>query len=118
MLNSGELRRALPLFWTASHCAHRRAPRHPRWLVHERDDEVVGFAIGQPLKRLLAFQWSDETGIYGSTSTTTAPAGKRALRAAAAPAMSPATSGPLRNCQGAMPSNTNFAKVEVLDSST
>ena len=34
------------------------------WLVLERDDQIVGFAYGQPLKRLVAFQWSAETGIY------------------------------------------------------
>jgi L-amino acid N-acyltransferase YncA len=34
------------------------------WLVLERDDQIIGFACGQPLKRLAAFQWSAETGIY------------------------------------------------------
>ncbi len=34
------------------------------WLVLERDDQIVGFAYGQPLKRLVALQWSAETGIY------------------------------------------------------
>lgn len=34
------------------------------WLVLERGDQVVGFAYGQPLKRLATFQWSAETGIY------------------------------------------------------
>jgi L-amino acid N-acyltransferase YncA len=34
------------------------------WLVLERDDQIIGFAYGQPLKRLAAFQWSAETGIY------------------------------------------------------
>lgn len=34
------------------------------WLVLERDDQVVGFAYGQPLKRLPAFEWTAETGIY------------------------------------------------------
>jgi L-amino acid N-acyltransferase YncA len=34
------------------------------WLVLEREDQIVGFAYGQPLKRLDAFQWSTETGIY------------------------------------------------------
>ncbi len=34
------------------------------WLVFERDDQIVGFAYGQPLKRLSTFQWSTETGIY------------------------------------------------------
>jgi hypothetical protein len=33
------------------------------WLVLEQDDQVVGFAYGQPLKRLVAFQWSAETCI-------------------------------------------------------
>lgn len=33
-------------------------------LVLERDDQIVGFAYGQPLKRLATFQWSAETGIY------------------------------------------------------
>ena len=27
-------------------------------------DQIVGFAYGQPLKRLAAFQWSAETGVY------------------------------------------------------
>ena len=34
------------------------------WLVLEHDDQIVGFAYGQPLKRLATFQWSAETGIY------------------------------------------------------
>jgi L-amino acid N-acyltransferase YncA len=34
------------------------------WLVLERGDQIVGFAYGQPLKRLTSFQWSTETGIY------------------------------------------------------
>jgi phosphinothricin acetyltransferase len=34
------------------------------WLVLERDDRVIGFAYGQPLKRLATFEWSVETGIY------------------------------------------------------
>jgi L-amino acid N-acyltransferase YncA len=34
------------------------------WLVLERDDQIIGFAYGQPLKRLATFQWSAETGIY------------------------------------------------------
>jgi L-amino acid N-acyltransferase YncA len=34
------------------------------WLVLERDDRIIGFAYGQPLKRLATFQWSAETGIY------------------------------------------------------
>jgi len=34
------------------------------WLVLERDDRIIGFAYGQPLKRLVALQWSAETGIY------------------------------------------------------
>src|SRR6201998_2864963 len=34
------------------------------WLVLERDDQVIGFAYGQPLKRLATFEWSAETGIY------------------------------------------------------
>ena len=34
------------------------------WLVLEREDQIVGFAYGQPLKRLASFQWSTETGIY------------------------------------------------------
>jgi L-amino acid N-acyltransferase YncA len=34
------------------------------WLVLELDDQIVGFAYGQPLKRLVAFQWTAETGIY------------------------------------------------------
>jgi L-amino acid N-acyltransferase YncA len=34
------------------------------WLVLERADRIVGFAYGQPLKRLATFQWTTETGIY------------------------------------------------------
>jgi L-amino acid N-acyltransferase YncA len=34
------------------------------WLVLERGDRTVGFAYGQPLKRLATFQWTVETGIY------------------------------------------------------
>jgi L-amino acid N-acyltransferase YncA len=34
------------------------------WLVLERDAQIIGFAYGQPLKRLIALQWSAETGIY------------------------------------------------------
>ena len=34
------------------------------WLVLERDDRIIGFAYGQPLKRPATFQWSTETGIY------------------------------------------------------
>ena len=34
------------------------------WLVLERDEQVIGFAYGQPLKRLATFRWSTETGIY------------------------------------------------------
>ena len=43
------------------------------WLVLERGDQIVGFAYGQPLKRLASFRWSAETGIY-MTSPITAPA--------------------------------------------
>ncbi len=34
------------------------------WLVLVRDVQVVGFAYGHQLKRLAAFRWSAETGIY------------------------------------------------------
>jgi L-amino acid N-acyltransferase YncA len=34
------------------------------WLVLERRDQIVGFAYGQPLKRLATFEWTAETGIY------------------------------------------------------
>ena len=34
------------------------------WLVLQRGDQIVGFAYGQPLKRLASFQWTAETGIY------------------------------------------------------
>jgi L-amino acid N-acyltransferase YncA len=34
------------------------------WLVLEQGDRIIGFAYGQPLKRLATFQWSAETGIY------------------------------------------------------
>jgi L-amino acid N-acyltransferase YncA len=34
------------------------------WLVLERADQIVGFAYGQPLKRLASLGWTTETGIY------------------------------------------------------
>jgi phosphinothricin acetyltransferase len=34
------------------------------WLVLHRQEQIVGFAYGQPLKRLASFQWTAETGIY------------------------------------------------------
>jgi L-amino acid N-acyltransferase YncA len=43
------------------------------WLVLERDDRIIGFAYGQPLKRLAAVQWSAETGIDVDVDVT-APA--------------------------------------------
>jgi L-amino acid N-acyltransferase YncA len=46
----------------ASRIAGLRATHE--WLVLERGDEIVGFAYGQPLKRLATFQWTAETGIY------------------------------------------------------
>jgi hypothetical protein len=42
------------------------------WLVLERDDQIIGSACGQPLKRLAALHWATETGM--STSPVTAPA--------------------------------------------
>ena len=54
------------------------------WLVLERDDQIIGFAYGQPLKRLAAFQWATETGM--STSPITAPAEDASSNATAAPA--------------------------------
>jgi L-amino acid N-acyltransferase YncA len=52
------------------------------WLVLERDDQIIGFAYGQPLKRLAAFQWATETGM--STSPITGGRRTRALHATAA----------------------------------
>jgi L-amino acid N-acyltransferase YncA len=46
----------------ASRIAGLRATHE--WLVLEREVQIVGFAYGQPLKRLATFQWSAETGIY------------------------------------------------------
>jgi L-amino acid N-acyltransferase YncA len=46
----------------ASRIAGLRATHE--WLVLEREDQIVGFAYGQPLKRLATFQWTAETGIY------------------------------------------------------
>jgi L-amino acid N-acyltransferase YncA len=45
--------------------AHARS-RHQshEWLVLARDEQIIGFAYGQPLKRLAAFQSSVEAGIY------------------------------------------------------
>lgn len=40
------------------------------WLVLERDDQIIGFAYGQPLKRLAAFQWATETGMSTSPITS------------------------------------------------
>ena len=34
------------------------------WLVLERDDQIIGFTYAQALRRLAAYQWSAETGIY------------------------------------------------------
>lgn len=51
-----------PVDEMASRIAGLRATHE--WLVLERDDQVVGFAYGQPLKRLATFQWTTETGIY------------------------------------------------------
>jgi L-amino acid N-acyltransferase YncA len=39
-------------------------------------DQVVRFAYGQPLKRLVAFGWSAETGIYVDVSHHRAGAGR------------------------------------------
>jgi hypothetical protein len=47
------------------------------WLVLERDDQIIGFAYGQPLKRLAAFQWATEAGM--STSPITSAGGGREL---------------------------------------
>ena len=47
------------------------------WLVLERDDQIIGFAYGQPLKRLAAFQWATKTGM--STSPITSAGGGREL---------------------------------------
>jgi L-amino acid N-acyltransferase YncA len=46
------------------------------WLVLERDDEIIGFAYGQPLKRLAVFRWSTETGIYVDVDHRRAGAGR------------------------------------------
>jgi L-amino acid N-acyltransferase YncA len=46
------------------------------WLVLERDDQIIGFAYGQPLKRLAAFQWSAETGVYVDVQHHRAGAGR------------------------------------------
>ena len=46
------------------------------WLVLERDDHIIGFAYGQPLKRLATFQWSAETGIYVDVDHHRAGAGR------------------------------------------
>ena len=46
----------------ASRIAGLRATHE--WLILERGDQIIGFAYGQPLKRLATFQWSAETGIY------------------------------------------------------
>jgi L-amino acid N-acyltransferase YncA len=46
------------------------------WLVLERDDQIIGFAYGQPMKRLATFQWSAETGIYVDSAHHRAGAGR------------------------------------------
>jgi len=51
-----------PVDEMASRIAGLRATHE--WLVLERGDQIVGFAYGQPLKRLATFQWTAETGIY------------------------------------------------------
>ncbi|HTX96617.1 MAG TPA: GNAT family N-acetyltransferase [Mycobacterium sp.] len=48
---------------TVGKMAARISDAH-EWLVLERDDVLVGFAYGHALRRLPAFQWSAETGIY------------------------------------------------------
>ena len=52
----------------------------------QRDDQIIGFAYGQPLKRLATFQWSAETGIYVDVDHHRAGGGRDALHATAAPA--------------------------------
>ena len=47
------------------------------WLVLERDDEIVGFAYAQPLKRLAALRWSAETGICADTDNHRACGGRQ-----------------------------------------
>ena len=47
------------------------------WLVLERDDEIVGFAYAQPLKRLTALRWSTETGIYVDADNHRAGGGRQ-----------------------------------------
>ena len=47
------------------------------WLVLERDDEIVGFAYAQPLKRLAALRWSAETGIYVDADNHRAGGGRQ-----------------------------------------
>jgi L-amino acid N-acyltransferase YncA len=50
------------------------------WLVLEREDQIVGFAYGQPLKRLDTFQWSTETGIYVRAGHQRAGGGRELYR--------------------------------------
>ena len=59
----------------AAHIGALRATQE--WLVLERDDQIIGSACGQPLKRLAAFQWATETGM--STSPITSAGGGREL---------------------------------------
>jgi hypothetical protein len=54
------------------------------WLVLERDDQIIGFAYGQPLKRLAAFQWGDRDR-YVDIAHRQRRRRTRALRATAAP---------------------------------
>jgi L-amino acid N-acyltransferase YncA len=46
------------------------------WLVLERDDEIVGFAYAQPLKRLAALRWSAETEICADADNHRAGGGR------------------------------------------
>jgi L-amino acid N-acyltransferase YncA len=46
------------------------------WLVLERDAEMIGFAYGQPLKRLATFQWLAQTGICVDANHHRAGAGR------------------------------------------
>ena len=50
------------------------------WLVLEGEDQIIGFAYAQALRRLAAYQWSAETGIYIDVDHHRAGSGRKLYR--------------------------------------
>jgi hypothetical protein len=69
-------RSTAPVSWTPPSVGRSTSRPLVRWLhasagsapptngLPSRDDRIIGFAYGQPLKRLAALQWSAEAGVY------------------------------------------------------